>query len=68
VNIVSPQFKANPFPFLADLRQTEPVHKTALPDKTPVFLISRIEAFRKNGTTRQGHTYILDFDESNYES
>ena len=43
MNIVSPQFKANPFPFLADLRKTEPVYKTALPDKTPIFLISRYE-------------------------
>jgi cytochrome P450 PksS len=43
VNIVSPQFKANPFPFLADLRASQPVYRTALPDKTPVWLITRYE-------------------------
>ena len=43
VNIVSPQFKANPFPFLATLRATEPVYRTTLPDKTPVWLVTRYE-------------------------
>lgn len=43
VNIVSPQFKANPFPFLASLRNSQPVYRTALPDKTPVWLIARYE-------------------------
>ncbi len=43
VNIVSPQFKANPFPFLARLRDSEPVYRTALPDKTPVWLVTRYE-------------------------
>jgi cytochrome P450 PksS len=45
VNIVSPQFKANPFPFLATLRADQPVYRTTLPDKvkTPVWLITRYE-------------------------
>ncbi|MGI8836499.1 MAG: hypothetical protein ACR2H4_07650 [Pyrinomonadaceae bacterium] len=43
VNIVSPQFKADPFTFLADLRKSQPVYRTALPDKTPVWLITRYE-------------------------
>ncbi|MGB8508628.1 MAG: cytochrome P450 [Pyrinomonadaceae bacterium] len=45
VNIVSPEFKANPFPFLATLRATEPVYRTHLPDKTktPVWLVTRYE-------------------------
>lgn len=43
MNIVSPQFKADPFPFLAGLRRTDPVYRTALPDKTPVWLISRYD-------------------------
>jgi len=43
VDIVSAQFKANPFPFLASLRDSEPVFQTSLPDKTPVWLISRYE-------------------------
>lgn len=41
VNIVSPQFKANPFPFLAGLRASQPVYRTSLPDKTPIWLITR---------------------------
>lgn len=40
-NIVSAEFKANPFPFLADLRVSQPVYPTTLPDKTPVWLITR---------------------------
>ncbi|MGI8917361.1 MAG: cytochrome P450 family protein [Pyrinomonadaceae bacterium] len=40
-NIVSAEFKANPFPFLADLRVSQPVYQTTLPDKTPVWLITR---------------------------
>jgi len=45
VNIVTPQFKANPFPFLATLRANQPVYRTSLPDKvkTPVWLITRYE-------------------------
>jgi cytochrome P450 PksS len=45
VNIVTPQFKANPFPFLASLRANQPVYRTGLPDKvkTPVWLITRYE-------------------------
>jgi len=43
VNIVSAEFKANPFPFLAILRASEPVFRTTLPDKakTPVWLMTR---------------------------
>lgn len=43
MNIVSAEFKANPFPFLATLRASEPVFRTTLPDKakTPVWLITR---------------------------
>jgi cytochrome P450 len=45
VNIVSAEFKANPFPLLATLRATEPVYRTTLPDKTktPVWLVTRYE-------------------------
>ncbi len=43
VNIVSAEFKANPFPLLATLRATAPVFRTTLPDKTktPVWLLTR---------------------------
>lgn len=43
VNIVSSQFKANPFPFFASLRTSQPVYRTTLPDKTPVWLVTRYE-------------------------
>ena len=43
VNIVSAGFKVNPFPLLATLRTSEPVYRTALPDKTPVWLLTRYE-------------------------
>jgi len=42
-NIVSAEFKADPFPFLAGLRTSEPVYRTTLPDKTPVWLLARYE-------------------------
>jgi cytochrome P450 PksS len=43
MNIVSAEFKADPFPFLARLRSEEPIHRTTLPDKTktPVWLVTR---------------------------
>jgi cytochrome P450 PksS len=41
VNFVSADFKADPFPFLARLRASEPVYRTTLPDKTVVWLLSR---------------------------
>jgi cytochrome P450 PksS len=43
VNILSPQFKANPFPFFARLRAEQPVYRTTLPDKTPIWLVTRYE-------------------------
>lgn len=42
-NIVSPEFKADPFPFFEHLRASEPVYRTTLPDGTPVWLVSRYE-------------------------
>ncbi len=43
INIVSAEFKANPFPLLTTLRASEPVFRTTLPDKlgTPVWLLTR---------------------------
>lgn len=43
VNIVSAEFKADPFPFLARLRASEPVYRTMLPDKTSVWLLTRYD-------------------------
>ena len=43
MDIVSPNFKANPFPIFARLRAEEPVCSTKLPDKTRVWLLSRYE-------------------------
>jgi len=42
-NIVSAEFKADPFPFLARLRAYEPVYRTTLPDGTAVWLVTRYE-------------------------
>ena len=43
VDILSPGFKANPFPFFARLRVSQPVYRTTLPDKTQVWLLTRYE-------------------------
>jgi cytochrome P450 len=45
MNIVSPEFKADPFSLLARLRASEPIFRTRLPDKvkTPVWLLTRYE-------------------------
>jgi len=43
VDIIRPEFKADPFPILAHLRSTEPVYRTTLPDKTAVWLVTRYE-------------------------
>jgi cytochrome P450 PksS len=57
LNIVSAEFKADPFPFFSLLRASEPVYRTTLPDKTPLWLLSRYddvaallrdERFKKN--------------------
>jgi cytochrome P450 PksS len=41
INIISPAFKANPYPFYAQLRAEAPVYRTILPDKQPAWLITR---------------------------
>ncbi|HKG46730.1 MAG TPA: cytochrome P450 [Pyrinomonadaceae bacterium] len=43
MNIVSAEFKADPFPFLAQLRASDPVYRTTLPDKTAVWLLTRYD-------------------------
>ena len=43
MNIVSAEFKADPFPFFARLRTSDPVYRTTLPDKTPVWLLTRYD-------------------------
>ena len=43
VNILSLEFKANPFPLLARLRAEQPVCRITLPDKTPVWLVTCYE-------------------------
>jgi cytochrome P450 PksS len=43
MDIVSPHFKANPFPIFTRLRAEEPVCSTTLPDKTRVWLLSRYD-------------------------
>ena len=43
MDIVSAEFKADPFPFFARLRASDPVYRTALPDKTVVWLLTRYD-------------------------
>src|SRR5690242_4323934 len=43
VNIASPEFKANPFPFYARLRAEAPVFRTILPTGEPAWLITRYD-------------------------
>ena len=43
VNIASPEFKANPFPFYARLRAEAPVHRVSLPDKRTAWLVARYD-------------------------
>jgi cytochrome P450 len=40
-NIASSEFKADPFPFYAQLRSEAPVYRTKLPDKRNVWLVTR---------------------------
>jgi len=42
-DILTPQFKADPFPFFAQLRKEAPVWSTVLPDKTRIWLLSRYQ-------------------------
>jgi cytochrome P450 PksS len=43
VNLASPQFKANPFPFYARLRAEAPVYRTTLPTREPAWLVTRYD-------------------------
>jgi cytochrome P450 PksS len=43
VNIASPEFKANPYPFYARLRAEEPVYRVTLPDRQPAWLVTRYD-------------------------
>jgi cytochrome P450 len=43
VDISSPAFKANPYPFYAQLRDQSPVHRITLGDKRPAWLVTRYD-------------------------
>jgi cytochrome P450 len=43
VNIASPAFKANPFPFYARLRAEAPVFRVTLPDQQTAWLVTRYD-------------------------
>ena len=43
VDITSPAFKADPYPFFAQLRAQAPVYRTRLPDKRPAWLLTRYD-------------------------
>ena len=38
-----PEFKANPFPFYAHLREEQPIYRTTLADGRPIWLVTRYE-------------------------
>ena len=62
MNIVSAEFKADPFPLLARLRASDPVYRTTLPDKTPVWLVTRYDdvnaLFRDERFTKNRRTAL----------
>ncbi|HTM54455.1 MAG TPA: cytochrome P450 [Pirellulales bacterium] len=43
VNIASPEFKADPFPFYRRLRETAPVYRVMMPDRQTAWLVSRYD-------------------------
>src|SRR5271163_2914883 len=43
VDISSPAFKANPYPYFARLRAEAPVHRIILGDKRPAWLVTRYD-------------------------
>jgi cytochrome P450 PksS len=43
VDIASPAFKANPYPFYARLRRDAPVHPITLPDRRRIWLVTRYD-------------------------
>jgi len=43
VDISSPEFKANPYPYYARLRAEAPVHRIILGDKRPAWLVTRYD-------------------------
>src|SRR5713226_3223071 len=43
VNIASPEFKANPYPFYARLRAEEPVYRLTMLNKETAWLITRYD-------------------------
>src|SRR4051794_1020583 len=42
-NLASPHFKANPYPFYAQLRAEAPVYRTVLPTRQAAWLVTRYE-------------------------
>jgi cytochrome P450 len=43
IELFSPAFWADPYPFFARLRSEEPVHRAVLRPRTPIWLVSRYE-------------------------
>ena len=51
INLASPAFKANPYPYYARLRDEAPVHRVILPTREPAWLVTRyddVEALLKD--------------------
>src|SRR3954466_10196495 len=43
IDISSPAFKANPYPYYAHLRAESPVHRVTLPDRQVAWLVTRYD-------------------------
>jgi len=61
-DITSPHFMANPFPYYAQLRAEQPICHTMLPDKTPIWLVTRhadVDLFLKDNRFAKNRREIL---------
>src|SRR5919199_5491819 len=62
-DLASPQFKSNPHPFYARLREEAPVWRTTLPDKRTAWLVTRYEDVArvlKDGTFAKDKLNAMD--------
>ncbi len=61
-DITSPHFMANPFPYYAQLRAEQPICHTRLPDKTPIWLVTRhadVDLFLKDNRFAKNRREVL---------
>lgn len=66
VNILSRDFKANPFPFYAQLRAEAPIYCTKLPDKRKAWLVTRyddVAALLKDDRFAKDRRSVMNLDQ-----